>query len=199
MNRKLPHIEKQICVRLRTMKNFISSRAGSAQAAEDIYATACVTIWRKIRDGKFRDDGGSVDSFMWWCARNAINDYYRGERRFNNFARNEYAHYHGIFARNAEREHELAVENRLFIKKMMKQVSVVCRKILALLLFQNMKLHEIAETLEMPKSTISQYLRGMRSKFGVHLCRAKAQKGALDVTAGGRGRWLMKKIGELDG
>lgn len=199
MNRELPHIEKQICVRLRTMKNFISSRTGSAPVAEDIYATACVTIWTKIRDGKFRDDGGSVDSFMWWCARNAINDYYRKERRFNHFTRNEYAHSYSHFARNSEREYELAIENGLFIKKAMKKVSIVCRKILILLLFQNMKLHEIAETLEMPKSIISQYLRGMRSKFGVHLCRAKAQKGALDVTTGSRGRWLMKKIGELNG
>jgi len=199
MNRKLPQIESQICVRLHTMKNFIVSKTYSAPVAQDIYAEACVMIWTKIRNGKFRDDGGSLDSFMWWCARNAINDYHRKEKRFNNFARNEYAHYHGIFAKNSEREYELAMENRLFIRKGMKKVSVVCRKILLLLLFQNMKLSEIGEILNMPSSTVSQYLRGMRSKFGVHLCRAKAQKGALDVTAGGRGRWLMKKIGGLDG
>jgi len=199
MNRKLPHIEKEICVRLRTMKNFISSRTNSVQVAEDIYATACVTIWRKIRNGEFRDDGGSIDSFMWWCARNAINDYYRKEKKFISFTRDEYIHYSVMFARNSEREYELTIENRLFIKKAMKKVSVVCRKILLLLLFQNMKVHEIGEILNMPSSTVSQYLRGMRSKFGVHLCRAKAPKGALDVTAGSKGRWLMKKIGELDG
>ena len=199
MNRKLPHVEKRICARLRTMKNFIISRTNSVPVAEDIYAAACVTIWKKIRSGELRKEG-SIDSFMWWCAKGAIRDYYRREKRYIQFTLDEYIHSPVIFARDSEREYELAIENRRFIKKMMKKVSVVCKKILILLLFQNMKLYEIAETLEIPMTTVSAYLRGMRNKFGVDLCRVRVQKkGVLDITAGFRGRWLMKKIGELDG
>jgi len=197
MFRKLPHIEKQVCARLRTMKNFIVSRTDSVPVAQDIYGDAVLRIWRKIRNGKFRDDGGSLDSFMWWQARNAIKDYYRKEKRFNSFALDEYVHHHGFFARNSERDYEIAMENRLFIEKVMSVLSAICRKILILLLFQNMKLYEIAETLEISLITASNYLCGMRIKFGVHLCRTRVQKRCVkngSKKAGYRMDYILRKI-----
>ena len=137
MNRKLPHIEVQICARLRTLKNFIISKTDSVPVAEDIYGDTVLKIWRIIRSGKFKK-GHSIDSFMWHCALNSITDYYRKEKRYNFFARNEYAHYHNNLARSPERNYEMAMENRLFIEKVMSVLSAVYRKILILLLFQNM-------------------------------------------------------------
>ncbi len=195
MDRKLPHIEEQICARLRIMKNFIVSRTDSVPVAEDIYGHAVLKIWEKIRNGKFRDDGGSIDSFMMWCAIGSIGDYYRKEKRLNHFALNEYAHYHGIFARNSEREYEIAMENRLFIEKVISILSAVCRKILILFLFQNMKPYEIGETLDMPPGTVSGYLRGMRIKFGNHFCRTRVRKkGKLSKKSDYRMDYIMRKI-----
>lgn len=172
MDRKLPHIEAQICARLRTLKKYISIKVDSAAEAEDIYGETVLKIWRIIRSGKFKE-GYSIDAFMMWCARSCVGNYYQNKNRYSFFVRNEYVHHHNTFARNHEREYEIAVENRMFIEKVMRVVSAVYRKVLILLLFQNMRHWEIAETLGISRVTVSGYLFRMRNSFEIYLNRAR--------------------------
>lgn len=174
-DRKVAHVEKQICARLRTMKNFIISKTDSIPVAEDIYGEAVLKIWQIIRSGKFKE-GHSIDSFMCWCSRSAISNYFRKEKNYSSFVQNKYPSYCNTSTKSPEREYEIAMENRLFIEKMIQALGVLYRKVIILLLFQNMKLYEIAETLEMPWSTVGNCLHRMRKQFGVYLGRARVQK-----------------------
>ena len=165
-------IETQICDRLPKLKAYIISRGSQGAQAEDIYCNVIVKIWNIIRNGKFKE-GHSIDSFMWRCAKSVICDYYNKENREKRIYDEEHQHYFSILTKSYEREYEALMENNTFMKKTL-GLRAIYRKIIILSLFQNMKHCEIANTLGIPRGTVSNYMLRMRKKLGdIHLNKTR--------------------------
>lgn len=168
----ITEIERQICGRLYKLKNYINFRIVNKTVADDIYSLVVLKLWRIIRSGKFKV-GFSIDAFMWLCAKTAINGHFKKEKNEQN-RYDEYAYYCNAIIKSPEKEYEAKEENKLFMEKARKELNDICRRVLILLLFQNMKHHEIADTLGISRNTVSSYLMRMRSKLGeVHLSKVR--------------------------
>lgn len=175
MKIKDDYIETQICDRLYKLKNYISSRVSSRVVADDIYGDTMLRIWRIVRNRKFKE-GLSVDAFMWLCAKSVISDYFKKESSKKRNCVDEYGHYCDTATESLERVYEASVENEIFMEKARKELNNICRRVLMLLLFQNMKHWEIADTLGIPRVTVSSYLMRMRKQFGdIHLNKVRTR------------------------
>jgi len=165
-------IETQVCDRLYKLRNYINSRVVNKTVVNDIYSIAVLRLWKIIQNGGFKT-GYSIDSYMWLCAKSTISDYFRKEKREQN-RDNEYIYYCDVTTKSPEKEYEAKEGNKLFMEKAERELDESCRKILILLLFQNMKHYEIADTLDMNRNTVSICLMRIRKRLGdVHLNKVR--------------------------
>lgn len=160
-------VEKQIYERLPLLRRYVMSRLrGSMEQVEDI---------EFIRNGDFKV-GYSIDGFMKKCALNEIFDYYKERNRLKRTHSDEYEYHFNIATKSPEKEYEIRMENETFMKRVEK-LRIVYRKIIILLLFQNMKHCEIANTLGMPRATVSTHFLRIRRKLGdIHLNKVRTRK-----------------------
>ena len=158
-------IETQICDRLHRLKNYINSRVGKGALAEDLYGDAVLKILRKVRSEKSKG-GSSLNTFMWRCAQTVISDYYKKENIHKRLLDAEYVYRINTIGKSPEKEYEIKEENKKFMERARRELNDIRRRILILLLFQNMRHYEIADTLGIAKSTVSNYLMRMRSELG---------------------------------
>lgn len=163
-------IENEICDRLPTMKGFIKSRIGNATMAEDIYGDAIIKIWKAIRNGGFKT-GFSVSSYMNRCAQTAIYEYFRREGRGKRRDRADYEYIIPAYTPSHEKKFEITIENMEFMNHL--GLKPCHRRILILSLLQQMKHHEIADTLGIPRATVSSVIARSRKKLGLHLNKAR--------------------------
>lgn len=171
------NIEKQICDRLYKLKNYINSRVNLKTEAEDLYSATVLKILRILRSGKFRK-GGSLDAFMWICAKSTISDYFKKEGMHKRLLKDDYVYCINMFEKSPERKFEIKEENRMFLEKARRQLNNIYKRVLMLLLFQNMRHDEIADVLGMPRATVSKYVMKMRRELGnVHLNQVRTRMG----------------------
>ena len=165
----MTNIETQICNRLPKLRNYIKSRVGTPELAEDLYGEAVLKILRKARNGS-----SSLDAFMWICAKTVISDYFKTEGVRRRLLENDYVYCVNMCERSPEKAYETLEEIKAFMGEAREKLNSVYRKTLILLLFQNMDHNEIADTLAMPRATISTYLLRMRRRLGgVHLNKVR--------------------------
>ena len=157
-------IEKQICNRLYKLRNYINFRVVNKTVVDDIYSIAILKLWRIIKNGGFKK-GHSIDSYMWLCAKSTISDYFKKEKNEQN-RDDEYTYSCNAITKSPEKEYEAKEENKLFMEKARRELSDDYRKVLILLLFQNMNHYEIADTLGISRNTVSCHLMRMRKKLG---------------------------------
>ena len=157
--------EPQVCEKLYKLRHYISSRISPREVAEDVYGDVIVKMWGAIRGGKLKASL-SVDAFIWRCAWCVLCDYYKKEGRKKRTDNGEYGYYLSMLIGRPEREYEASTINNAFMARAGKELNDTCRKILILLLFQNMKHRDIADTLGIPRATVSTYLLKMRKQFG---------------------------------
>lgn len=155
-------IEAQICDRLPKMKAYIMSKCNLREEAEDIYGDMIVRIWKIIRNGGPRG-GYSNDGYIWNSAKFAIGDYYRKERKMKR-NHDEYGYHLPASMRSFEGEYEASI---VFMREIEK-LSPVYRKVLILLLFQNMGPNEIADTLRISSNAVSLIPINRRNKRRNH-------------------------------
>lgn len=173
MNRAMTNIETQICERLHKLKNYIKGRVGTSEVADDLYGETALKILRKVKREK-TNNGHSLDAFMRICARTVISDYFKKERIRKQLLKDEYVNRVRTFKEGPDKEYEVREENNKFMERARKELSSAYRKALILLLFQNMNHYEIADTLGIPRVTISTYMLRMRRRLGdVHLNKAR--------------------------
>ena len=166
-------IETQICNRLYKLKNYIKSRIGTSELADDLYGEAVLKILEKVKGERLGNDS-SLDSFMWMCARSVISDHFKTEAVRKRLLEDDYAYCVNIYEKSPEKIHEVKEEIKIFMEEAREKLSYIYRKTLILLLFQNMKHHEIADTLGIPRTTVSCYLMRMRKGLGnVHLSKTR--------------------------
>ena len=169
-------IETQICDRLYKLKNYINSRVSSRVEAEDLYSDTVLKILRIVRRGEFRE-GNSVDAFMWLCAKSVISTYFKTKNLRNQLLKDNYVYCIRTSERSFGKAYEASEECKAFIEKARKKLSDVYKRVLMLLLFQNMRHDEIADTLGMPRATVSKYIMKMRERLGdVYLNKARTRK-----------------------
>lgn len=142
----MAYIETQICDRLYKLRNYIKGRVGTGEVAEDLYGEALLKILKKAKSEKIKKDFPSLDTFMWLCARSVISDYFKAKDRQQRLLKDDYAYCVNTLEGSPEKKYEISEENKTFIEMARKKLSDDCRKVLILLLFQNMKHYEIAET-----------------------------------------------------
>lgn len=163
------NIETQICNRLHKLRNYINSRVSSGAIADDLYGEAVLKILEKVKGERLRK-GSSLDSFMWMCARSVISSHFKTEGVRRRLIENDYIYCINMYERSPEKVHEVKEEIKIFMEEAREKLSSVYRKTLILLLFQNMNHNEIADTLVIPRATISTYLLRIRRRLGdVHL------------------------------
>jgi len=167
-------IETQICDRLHKLRNYIKGRVGTGEIAEDLYGEALLKILKKAKSEKIKKDFPSLDTFMWLCARTVISDHFKTEGVRKRLLEDDYVYCVNVYEKSPEEIHEVKEEIKIFMEEARKKLSGVYRKTLILLLFQNMNHNEIADTLVMPRATVSTYLLRMRKRLGnVHLNKVR--------------------------
>ena len=170
----MTNIETQICDHLHKLRNYIKGRVGIGELAEDLYGKTVLKILRKVRSERLRNDSFSLDAFMWACARTVISDHFKTEGVRKRLLEDDYVYCINTHERSPEREYEAKEENKKFMEKARVELNSVYRRTLILLLFQNMNHDEIADTLAIPRATISTYLLRMRKRLGgVHLNKVR--------------------------
>lgn len=169
-------IEAQVCNRLYKLRNYINFRVTNKTLADDIYSIAILKLWKIIKNGGFKK-GHSIDSYMWLCAKSTVSDYFKKEKSEQK-RDDKYIYYCDAFAKSPEKEYEAREENELFMEKARKELDENHKRILILLLFQNMKHYEIADTLGMNRNTVSTHLMRMRKRLGnIHLNKVRTLVG----------------------
>ena len=170
-------IETQVCNRLYKLRNYIKSRIGIPELAEDLYGEAVLIILRKVRSEKLGKDFSSLDAFMWICAKTVIHDHFKTEGVRKRLLEDDYVYCVNMCERSPEKAYEIKEEIKIFMEEVRDKLSSVYRKTLILSLFQNMDHNEIADTLAIPRVTISTYFLRMRSRLGgVHLNQVRKRK-----------------------
>lgn len=172
-------IEAQICDRLCGLKNYIDKRIGKGAIAEDLYGDSVLKILQKVKSERFINDS-SLNVFMIMCAKTVISDYYKKEKIHKRLLENEYVYRTRVIEESPEKEYEIKIENKKFIEKINRELDSVCRRIVFLLLFQNMKHHEIADVLGIPRTTVSVCLMRIRQKLGVDLGKCRNRLNSSD-------------------
>ncbi|GAG45559.1 unnamed protein product, partial [marine sediment metagenome] len=154
-------IETQICNRLHKLRNYIKGRVGTGEVAEDLYGEALLKILKKAKSEKIKKDFPSLDTFMWLCARTVISDHFKTEAVRKRLLEDDYVYCVNMYEKSPEKIHEVKEEIKTFMEEVRQKLNNVYRKTLILLLFQNMNHDEIANTLAIPRATISTYLLRM--------------------------------------
>ena len=166
--------EAQICDRLYKLRRYVNFRITPKEVAEDVYGDVIVKMWKAIRDEKFKATI-CVDAFMWRCAWCVLCDYYRREGREKRTDNGEYGYYLSTLTRDPEKEYEARTINNAFIESVA-QLKAICRKVLILSLYQNMKHWEIANTLGISRSAVSTHLFRIRKELGgLHLNKVRTR------------------------
>ena len=175
-------IETQICDRLHKLRNYIKGRVGTGEVAEDLYGEALLKILRKAKSEKIKKDFPSLDTFMWLCARSVISGYFKTECVRKRLLEDDYVYCINMCEKSPEGKFEVEEENKIFLEKAKKQLNDIYKRVLMLLLFQNMGHDEIADTLGMPRATVSKYVMKMRGRLGgIHLNKVRTRaKGGLE-------------------
>ena len=169
----MANIETQIYDRLHKLRNYINSRVSSRAIADDLYGEAVLKILEKVKGERLGKDS-SLDSFMWMCARSVISDHFKTEGVRKRLLEDDYIYCINMYEKSPEKIYEVKEEIKIFMEKAKKELNSVYRKTLILLLFQNMNHDEIANTLAIPRVTISTYLLRMRKRLGnVHLNKVR--------------------------
>jgi len=170
----MTNIETQICDRLHKLRNYIKGRVGTGEVAEDLYGEALLIILKKAKSEKIKKDFPSLDTFMWLCARSVISDHFKTEGVRKRLLEDDYVYCVNLHEKSPEKIYEVKEEIKIFMEEARKKLNNVYRKTLILLLFQNMNHDEIANTLAIPRVTISTYLLRMRKRLGgVHLNKVR--------------------------
>ena len=168
-------IETQVCDRLHKLKNYVNAKVSSKVEAEDLYSATVLKILRIVRSGEFRE-GNSVDAFMWICAKGTISTYFKTKNLRYRLLKDNYVYCINTIEKSPERKFEIKEESKMFLEKADKQLSDIYKRVLMLFLFQNMKHDEIADTLGMPRATVSKYIMKMRERLGdVYLNKARTR------------------------
>lgn len=158
-------IEAQICDRLYKLKKYIDSKVGKGALAEDLYGDAVLKVLKKVKIEKIKNDY-SLDVFMILCAKTVISDYYKKERMHKQLLENEYVCHISTIEESVEKEYEIKRENKKFMERIREELDDMCRRILVLLLFQNMRHCEIADVLGISREMVSSRIMRMRNKLG---------------------------------
>ena len=170
------NIETQICERLPKLRNYIKSRVGTPELAEDLYGEAVLKILEKVKGERLGNDS-SLDSFMWMCARSVISDHFKTEGIRKHLLEDDYVYCVNMYEKSPERKYEIKEEIKEFIKRVERELNSIYKKTLFLLLFQSMNHIEIAYTLGISRETVSSHLLRIRDRFGdVHLNKVRVRK-----------------------
>lgn len=166
--------EAQLCERLHKLKRYIEFRVGGSGAeAEDVYSKAIIRILEAIKKGWIKETDG-VATYFYRCAHSTIVDHFKRKNQVKRTKADNYEYHVNTFVESPEREYEASVRNNLFMERMGEELNGVTRRALALSLFQEMKHNEIAETLGIPRATVSSQLNRAREKLGdVHLNKTR--------------------------
>ena len=160
-----PSIETQVCDRLYVLRRYIFSRFNfNEEESEDVYGDTVLKIFQAIRKGNFKKEY-PVDTYMRNCVWSVVIDRYRREGNSKRIRTSEHDYYFKTFIKSHEKKYEYSGEIKIFLERL-ECLTDICKKILMLLLFQGMSHDEIAETLDMPRGTISVHIHRMRKELG---------------------------------
>lgn len=163
-------IEKQICDRSANLKKYIEYKChGNKQLAEDLYSETMLKILTGVKIEKLKNNY-SLDGYMGFCAKTVISCYFQTEATRKRLRNTNYVYCIATEEKSPEKNYETEAEIKGFMKKVDKKLGVTCKKIIMLLLYQNMNHEEIASTLDKDRGTISSHMLRMRRILGnIHL------------------------------
>ena len=163
----------QICDHLPKIKRYIESKVGPGAEAEDIYGETIIHILKNIKNGNFKKEL-STTTYFYRCAQSTIVDHFKRKNQAKRSNSDDYECYINTFTKSPEKEYELREQNELFMKQARIELNDITIKSLILSLFQEMKHHEIANTLGIPRITVSSQLHRARKKLGnIHLNKTR--------------------------
>lgn len=158
-------IETQVCGQLPILKRYVFSRFRfNKEESEDVYGDAVLKIFRAIRNGGFKE-GFSLSAYMRHVVWSVAIDRFRISSRLRNTNTAEYDYHFKTIEKSPEKRYEHSDEIDRFLGRI-EHVEGIRRKILILLLFQGMSHDEIADTLDMPRATVSTHVSRARKQFG---------------------------------
>lgn len=169
-------IETQVYDRLPVLKRYVFSRFRfNEEESEDVYGDAVLKIFRAIRNGGFKE-GFSLDAYMRHVVWSVAIDRFRVSSRLRDANTAEYDYHFKTTEKSTEKQYEHSSEIDRFLKKL-ECLKDTRKKILILLLFQGMDHNEIAETLNIPRVTVSVHVSRARKQFGdIHLNKVRERK-----------------------
>jgi len=167
-------LEKQICDRSAKLKKYIEFKCqGNKELAEDLFQDTMLKILAEVKVEKLKNNS-SLDSFMSKCAKTVISCYFKTEAIHKRLLSDDYVYCISANEKSYERNYEIKEEIKDFMRKAETQLGNTCRKIIMLLLFQNMNHFEIASTINKDRRTVSTHLLRMRKRLGnVHLNKSR--------------------------
>lgn len=132
---------------------------GQKETAEDITQEVFLKFFKNIE--KYREYG-KLKNYLYVIARNMIRDYYR---KFPGNAENFQREKEGFFSVIPENDEMERAETRFVIREALMKLEKKERDIIILRYYQELRIRDIAQILEMPASTVRYRLKQAEKKL----------------------------------